>query len=131
MSSIPMRIGGVVIIALALAAPFTANANSALRGIMHDWRRDQRATAPMLSGRAAFNEAAIRATLTAYSRDANRISSALTTPSADARDFKRRFVNFGTDAQNALQSMGQPAALKAAFSRIDHDCQSCHDLYKD
>jgi cytochrome c556 len=57
--------------------------------------------------------------------------ASITGQSADATDMRRRFVTFGADTQAALRTMGQSAALKAAFSRVGDDGQSCHDQYKD
>ncbi len=126
-----LRVGGLLVVASLLTAPMTADASSALRGIMRTWKRHLRASSPIVSGRAAFDEATIRETLTTYIADSARLSSAITGQSADAKDIKRRFVQFGADSQHALDSLGQANTLQAAFKHIDNDCQSCHDQYKD
>ncbi len=126
-----LRIGcGLLAISLA-AVPLTVEASSAFRGTMRSWKRDLRATTPMLSGRAAFDETTIRGTLNAYITDSARLSASITGQSADAKDMRRRFVTFGTDSQTALRNLNQSSALKDAFSRIGNDCQSCHDQYRD
>ena len=126
-----LRIGcGLLAISLA-AVPLTVEASSAFRGIMRSWKRDLRATTPMLSGHTAFDETTVRETLNAYIADSVRLSASITGQSADAKDLRQRFATFGADSQTALKNMNQSTALKAAFSRIGDDCQSCHDQYKD
>ena len=131
MRSIFLRVGGLLVVASLLTAPLTADASSAFRGVMRTWKRQLRTSSPIVSGRAAFDEATIRETLTAYIADSARLSSAITGQSADARDIRQRFVQFGADAQRALENLGQQKALRAAFTRIGDDCESCHDQYKD
>ncbi len=124
------RLGlGAAVVALALAAPAAVEANSALRGIMHTWRRDLRTSDDMLSGRTPFDANTVRATLSAYMRDASRIATQINGQSADSRDIRRRFETLQADAQQALQHVGQPAVLRGDFHRIVSTCQSCHDAY--
>jgi cytochrome c556 len=115
----------------SVALPLTADASSALRGVMRSWKRDLRASGPMVSGREAFDEATVRETLKAYIEESARLSASITGQSADAKDIRQRFVAFGADSRTALSNLGQPTTLKAAFARIGDDCQSCHDQYKD
>lgn len=122
--------GGLIVVSLTVTS-LSADAASVLRGIMHSWDRNTRAATPMMNGHTAFNEITVRDTLNAYIVDSARLATSVSGQSADARDIRQRFVTFGTDAQNALQNLGQPNALRAAFSRIGDDCQSCHDQYKD
>ena len=126
-----LRIGSGLVVISLMAAPLTADASSALRGIMKSWKKDMRATSPMLSGHSAFDEMTVRETLNAYIADSARLSASITGSSADARDMRQRFVTFGADSQNALSNMGQSKTLRASFARIGDDCQSCHDQYKD
>ena len=115
----------------AVTAPAIAVGASALRGIMHGWRADARTTQNILTGRASFDEAAIRSVLQNYVTDAERISAQITGTSPAAREFKRQFMSFQADAQTALSHAAQRAAVQADFSRLMADCQSCHDAFKD
>jgi cytochrome c556 len=112
-------------------APVIVVAAPALRGIMHAWRDGARSTNDILSGRADFDEVAIRDVLQAYAADAGRIASQANGQSAAARDFKRRFTAFQADAQAALGDLAQRPALRADFTRLMADCRSCHDAFKE
>ena len=116
-------------IALIAAVPVVVVAAPALRGIMHVWRVDARTTHDMLSGRTAFDEGAIRNALQTYAADAGRIASQVDGYTSAGRDFKRRFVAFQADAQMTLSDLSERTALKADFSRLMTDCQSCHDTF--
>lgn len=117
--------------ALIAATPVIVVAASALRGIMHTWRADARTTYDILSGRAQFDEGAVRTVLQTYAADAGRIGAQVNGQTPSAREFKRRFLAFQADAQTALGDLAQRPALKADFSRLMSDCQSCHDAFKD
>ena len=115
--------------ALVATIPVGVAAATSLRGIMHSWRAEARSAHTMLSGRAAFDEGAIRNTLQTYVEDAGRIAAQVNGRTAAARDIKQRFAAFQVDAQAALGNLGRPPALKAGFSRLMSDCQSCHDSF--
>lgn len=112
-----------------LCVPIAASANSALRGIMHTWKRDLRTSDAMLSGHAPLNEATLRGILTSYAQDAGRIAGQIRGQSSDSRDIRHRFQVLQAEAQGALQHTGQPAVLRSDFRRIVSTCQSCHDAY--
>jgi cytochrome c556 len=124
------RLASLCFLIIVAAIP-AAIAASALRGIMHDWRTNARATHDILTGRTSFDEAAIRSALQNYVADAGRIGAQITGTTPAAREFKRQFMTFGADAQAALDHLTQRAALQADFSRLMSDCQSCHDAFKD
>jgi cytochrome c556 len=113
------------------AAPALVAAAPALRGIMHDWRDGARSTNDILTGRADFDEAAIRDVLQAYVADAGRVVAQVNGQTPAARDFKQRLIAFQADAQTALGDLAQRAALQADFTRLMSDCRSCHDAFKD
>ena len=115
--------------ALIVATPMVVSAAPALRSIMHAWRDDARATHAMLYGRAAFDEAAIRAALQRYAADAGSVAARVNGHTARARDFKGRFVAFQAQAQATLGDIGRRPALEANFSRLINDCQSCHHVF--
>lgn len=117
--------------AMVLGAPAIVSAASTLRGIMHTWRAEARSTYDMLSGRAEFDERAIRTALQTYAADAGRIGEQVTGQTPSAREFKRQLVAFQADAQTALGDLPRRPTLKADFSRLMSDCQSCHDKFKD
>ncbi len=121
----------IVVVVATLATPLIAEANSALRGIMKTWKRDDRATVSMINGRATFDEATIKATFVAYIADTERIVNGLNGQSGDARDIRNRFVAFRANAQSALQHIGERGALQVDYKRLASDCAACHDLYKD
>ncbi len=112
-----------------LAVPPLAGADSALRSVMHTWKRDLRTSDAMLSGRAGFDANAMRAILAAYADDSARIAARITGQSSDARDIRRRFEVLQADARAALQHAGQPDALRGDIRHIAATCQACHDIY--
>lgn len=115
--------------ALIAITPAAVIAASGLRGIMHSWRASERMMQAMLSGRTAFDDAVVRDALQNYAADAGDIVARIDARTAAAQDIKRRFATFQTHAQSALGDLGQRAALKADFSRLVSECQSCHDTY--
>ena len=125
-----MRVPRAVFIALAVLQAAPVAAGPTVRGTMHAWRANDRTVNAMLSGRAAFDEAAMRAALQAYAADAGRIAVAIDSRAAPARDIKRRFIAFQSDSQRALGDVARRDALRSDVARIASDCQSCHDAYK-
>ncbi len=115
--------------AVFAAIPAAVPAAPALRGIMHAWRAVARDAHDMLTGRAPFDEAAIRGALQRYVADAGRIASEVNGRTASAHDFRARFVAFQGDAQTALGDVGRRSALQTDFTRLLTDCQSCHHAY--
>ena len=115
--------------ALLAATPFAVDAATSLRGVMHVWRAEARKTHDMLAGRTGFDEGAIRAALQTYVEDAGRLGARVNGRSAPAQDFRRRLLGFAADARTALNHVGQRPVLKADFSRLLSDCQSCHNRF--
>ncbi len=119
-----------LVLAAAIVLPGgSLRAAPGLRGIMRAWRDDARTTRDMVAGRIAFDDAAVRAILQGYSADAARIAAAVSGHGAAARDFRRRFEAFQSDARAALGDVDRPSALRADFVRVLNDCQSCHDVF--
>jgi len=123
--SVLTQVGLVVAV---LGVPVLGVAASGLSGTMHQWREDARAMNKALSTTAP-DTGAIRQALQGYAADGKRISVQFTGQSRSARDLRQRFAAFSADAQKALADLGRPPALKADFSKISSDCQSCHDIY--
>ena len=86
-------------------------------------------TRNMLNGDAKYDEAAVRAALQAYVTEAGQVASRVNGQGAEAHDVKARFLEFQADAKAALGDVYRPAALKADFSRVAADCESCHSVY--
>jgi len=116
--------------ALFVALPAVVFAAAGLVGTMKQWNGGDRAAGAMLTGHAAYSADALRATLTAYVADGNRLAARANGNSAEARDFHNRFLSFAADSQAALAVVGDPHAESGAYSRISGDCQSCHNIYR-
>jgi cytochrome c556 len=112
--------------AIVATTPIAAAPIANLRGTMRTWQIDARFAHDMLIGRTTFDPSAISKALQTYIDDAQRIGQQLNERTADARDFKQRFVAFRADAQAALADLGQRSRLAADVSRVFSDCQSCH-----
>lgn len=125
------RLAWFGLLAMLTAAPAAVMAASGLKAVMHDWRTHTKTVDSMLSGRAAFDQAAVRDALAAFSADAARIEAGINGNTAEAKDIRRRFVAFRTQAQAALSDVQRPAVLKADVLELKASCQSCHEQYKD
>ena len=117
------------IFAAILVGPTASFGAPALRGVMHQWRTEQRSVQAMLSAPSSSNDQKLRSALAAYANDAGRIGAAVNARTAAARDIKRRFLAFQVDAQTALGHAGQKPALKTDVARLMADCRSCHHIY--
>ena len=80
---------------------------------------------------ARYNEAAGRTALQNYVNEAGQVAAQINGQGAQARDLRARFLGFQADARAALGDVSRPAALKADFTRVATDCESCHNLYQD
>lgn len=109
--------------------PVMVVAAPALRSIMHLWRADAVRAHDILSGRAAFDEAAIRKVLETYASDAARMGAQVNGRTASAREFKRRLAVFQADARTAAGDLSRRSVLRADFNRLMSDCRSCHDVF--
>lgn len=124
----------VVLVSIGLAAiivatPPVVTAATSLHGVMHVWSAEARKTHGMLFGRTAFNEAAVRTALQIYIEDAGQLSARVNGRTASAQDFKGRLIGFQADARTALGDLGRRSLLRADFSRLLSDCQSCHHRF--
>ena len=127
------RLAALGMSALMLAAPVSGLAAPRLKAVMRAWRSDARDASDMLSGRAAFDAAAVGAAFQTYAVDARSIASEVRGQSAGARDFRQRFVAFQADARTGLGHLSghlsDRGTLKADFARLMDDCQSCHHKF--
>jgi cytochrome c556 len=83
----------------------------------------------MLSGSAAYDQAALRQAVQIYVTDGTMLASRITGNSAEARDFAARFHAIAADGQAALHAVADPARFRSRFARITDDCRSCHAIY--
>lgn len=119
-------------ISLAVAIGATpVLAASALVQTMKGWNRSSKTVDAMLAGHATYDAATARTILQQYADGADQIASQLHGKSADAQDYRARFVTFSADAKSSLPATAQAAALKAAFSHLTAECSSCHMVYRD
>ncbi len=125
-----IRLAWFGLLAMLTVAPAAVLAASEVSGIMRNWRTQTRTLDAVSSGRAAFDQATVRAALTAFSTDAGRIGAEIKGSSAGAKDIRRRFLAFRARADVALSNVQRPAVLKADVSQLKASCQSCHDQYK-
>ncbi len=122
-----LNLSSLAVILAIVATPVAAA--TGLRGIMKGWKADARTATDILSGRTKFDEAALRAALQNYVDEAGKVAGQVSGQNAEARDFKARFLRFQADAKAALGDAARPPAVKADFSRVAADCESCHNVY--
>ena len=113
-----------------LALPLAASGAVPLRGVMRAWRSETRTAHDMLTGRAAFDPAAMRKVLEDYAGQSGRVAAAITQPGGAARAFRAGFDRLQSDAGTALGDLGQRGRLAADFTRIAGDCSACHDRFR-
>ncbi len=126
-----LRLSSIGFAIALVAAPAAVVAASGLVQTMKGWNRSSKSVGAMLSGHATFDAAAARAALQQYADDADQIAARLHGNSADAQDYRARFVTFSADAKSSFPAAAQPAALKAAFTHLMAECSACHTAYRD
>ncbi len=120
--------------ALAFAAsllllPTMALPAQSLRETMRGWRVHTRSLAGMASNHARFSEVAARADLQALATAASELQAQLNASTADARDFKARFVALAASARALTPASSNFPAFRAQVAEIQSSCAACHDKY--
>jgi cytochrome c556 len=112
-----------------LGVPAAVSAATSLRSVMHSWRYEAGMAGAMLTGRRTYNETEMRRAFQTISSDAGMLAGRITRQSAEAQDFKRRFIGLQEVAQGALGHLSDRNQLHADFSRMISDCRACHNAY--
>ena len=122
------RILSIGLAVAVVAAPVAVVAASGLVQTMKGWNRSSKSVEAMLNGHGAFDAAAARAALQQYADSADQIASQLHGKSADAQDYRARFVTFSTDAKSSINATAQPTAAPALQRRRSRGRNSLHRL---
>ena len=118
-----------IAMSLLLITPAVVNAKDSLKTIMKTWKPQNALAKELINGATPYDQAAAKGILELYLAGQTELSGRISPDSAEGKDLRARFDQFGSDIRGAMGNLGTRDSFKAAYAKVTANCGSCHDKY--
>lgn len=120
---------GVVALMVLVTASAAFAAKDSLKTIMKTWKPQNALAKELINGATPYDQATAKGILELYLAGQTELSGRISPNSAEGKDLRARFDQFGSDIRSAMGNLGTRDSFKASYAKVAANCGSCHDKY--
>ena len=118
-----------IAMSLLLISPAVVNAKDSLKTIMKTWKPQNALAKELITGATPYDQVTAKGILELYLAGQTELSGRISPNSAEGKDLRARFDQFGSDIRDAMGHLGTRDSFKASYAKVAANCGSCHDKY--